>query len=141
MTEMGEALRATSDALMRDLDVLATLEDQKRLMTPGDPGLVDLAERIESIAERILGQSARQRELSQRVEALSSAGSPAAPTQSIEETARALPTILAEWRDAERRLAAADSGSAEETETRLLVERLRSEYGRAHDEWRRNLRS
>ena len=49
--ETSHALRETSDALMRDLDVLTALEEQKRGLDPGDPRLVELAGRIEAIAE------------------------------------------------------------------------------------------
>jgi hypothetical protein len=42
--------------------------------------------------------------------------------------------ILAAWRQAERQLGSAESGSAEATEAELLVEQLREEYRRAHDE-------
>jgi hypothetical protein len=42
--------------------------------------------------------------------------------------------ILAAWRQAERQLDAADPGSAEAREAELLVDQLREEYRRAHDE-------
>jgi hypothetical protein len=45
--------------------------------------------------------------------------------------------VLAEWREAERRADAAPPGSAEAREAELLVERLREEYRRAHEEARR----
>jgi hypothetical protein len=140
MTETGDALRATSDALLRDLDVLATLEEQKREIVPGDPRLVELAEQIESIAARILGESASQRELSKRVQRLTDSGSAVAPDETIAETARPVAAVLAEWREAERRLAATTPGSVDEAEARLLVDRLRTEYGRAHDAARQNRR-
>ena len=41
-------------------------------------------------------------------------------------------TILADWRDAERRAAGAVAGSAEEKAARADVDRLRAEYQRAH---------
>src|SRR4029079_19164150 len=49
--DTGQALRATSDALLRDLEVLATIEEEKRSLEPGDPRLVQLAARIEEIAQ------------------------------------------------------------------------------------------
>jgi hypothetical protein len=42
--------------------------------------------------------------------------------------------ILAAWRQAERQLDAAEPGSAEATEAQVLVDRLREEYRRAHEE-------
>jgi hypothetical protein len=136
MTETGDALRATSDELLRDLEVLSALEDEKRTIEPGDPRLVELAERIESIASRILGSSTRQRELTERANLLSDAGSTAAPDATIDETPRSIAEILAAWRDAERQLAAAEPGSVDAAEAALQVERLRADYRRAHDERR-----
>jgi hypothetical protein len=129
----GNALRETSDALLRDLDVLVTIEEEKRWLEPGDPRLVELAERIEEIARRILAGSARQHNLTKTVNAQVEAGSARAPEASIDETPRPIQAILADWREAERRAIAADSGSAEAAEANALVDRLRDEYRRAHD--------
>ena len=129
----GKALRETSDALLRDLDVLVTIEEEKRSLDPGDPRLVELAERIEEIARRVLLGSTRQYDLTRTVNAQVEAGSTRAPETSIEETPRSIQTILADWRDAERRAISADSGSAEAAEANALVDRLRDEYRRAHD--------
>ena len=136
MTETGDALRATSDELLRDLEVLLALEDEKRSIAPGDPRLVELAERIESIASRILGSSTRQRELTEHINDLSNAGSSAAPDTTIDETPRSIAEILSDWREAERQLAAAEPGSVDAAEAALQVERLRADYRRAHDERR-----
>ena len=129
----ANALRETSDALLRDLDVLVTIEEEKRSLEPGDPRLVELAERIEEIARRILTGSARQHDLTRTVHAQVEAGSARAPETSIEEPPRSIEAILADWRDAERRAIAADSGSADAAEANALVDRLRDEYRRAHD--------
>jgi len=51
MGDTGQALRETSDALLRDLDVLSNIEEEKRSLQPGDPRLVSLATRIEEIAQ------------------------------------------------------------------------------------------
>ena len=61
--ETGTALRETSDALLRDLDVLVTIEEEKRSLEPGDPRLVELAARVEEIARRVLAGTARQHDL------------------------------------------------------------------------------
>ena len=129
--DTAHALRETSDALLRDLDVLVTIEEEKRSLEPGDPRLVELAERIQEIAGRIFAGSTRQHDLTRVVNAQVDAGSPAAPDASIEETTRPIQAILAEWRDAERRSLAAEPGSAEAAESGALVERLREEYRRA----------
>ena len=137
MTETGDALRATSDELLRDLEVLVALEDEKRSIAPGDPRLVELAERIESIASRILGSSTKQRELTEQIHdqstAGSAAGSAAAPGAAIDDTPRSIADILAAWREAERTLAAVEPGSVDAAEAGLQVESLRAEYRRAHD--------
>ena len=105
MSETSSALRETSDALIRDLERLASLERDKRQMTPQDPRLVKIADEVESLALRVLGQSVRQRKLTEDARELVESESPDAPTHSIVATPRALHVILAEWRDAERRAA------------------------------------
>lgn len=133
MGDTGQALRETSDALLRDLDVLATIEEQKRQLEPGDPRLVELATRIEEIAQRVLVGSVRQRQLTEVVSSAVEAGSPEAPAAAIEDMPRSIQAILADWRDAERRASAAAPGSAEALEAETLVDRLRGEYRRAHE--------
>ena len=129
----GDALRETSDTLLRDLDVLVTLEEEKRSLEPGDDRLVELAGRIEEIAQRILSGSVRQHQLTQTVNAQVEAGSAGAPDASIDQTPRPLQAVLADWREAERRAASAESGSAEAAEADALVSSLREEYRRAHE--------
>jgi hypothetical protein len=131
--EMSNALRETSDALLRDLDVLTALEEEKRGLAPGDPRLVDLAGRVQEIAARILAGSVREHQLTQSANLEVATGAPNAPTATINETPRSMVAILAEWRDAERRAAAAEPGSSEEAESRALADTLRQEYGRAYD--------
>jgi hypothetical protein len=127
---MGNALRAASDALLRDLSELHALEQEKRRIDPDSPRLVRLAEEIEALAVRVMGSSTRQR---QRAEAIVGVGGPDAPDQSIVETPREIHVILAEWRDTERQLAdaAPDSPDADIAERR--IESLRREYRRAHE--------
>jgi hypothetical protein len=133
VTDTGQALRETSDALLRDLDVLSAIEEEKRSLEPGDPRLVDLAKRIEEIAGRVLVGSVRQRNLTEVANHAVETGSPAAPEAPIEDINRPIQAILSEWREAERRLTAARPGSADEAEARDLVVRLRDEYRRAHE--------
>jgi hypothetical protein len=130
--ETGQALRETSDALLRDLDVLVRIEEEKRTLEPGDARLVELAGRIEEVAQRVLAGTVRQHSLTQIANAQVEAGSPEAPDATIEQTPRPIQALLAEWREAERRLIASEPGSAEEAEARALVTALREEYRRAH---------
>jgi hypothetical protein len=134
MPGTGDALRRTSDALLRDLEALLRLEEEKRTIEPGDPRLVDLAAQIEDIAKRVMASSTSQRAQTEVIQELTEAGSPAAPDAPIDDTPRSMEAILAAWREAERRLDAAEPDSAEAMEAQLLVNRLRQEYRRAHDE-------
>ena len=131
MSTTSDALRSTSDALLRDLEVLGTLEDEKRTIEPGDPRLVELAAQIEEIARRVLTGSVRQRHLTETASEQVEQGLPDAPARSIDATTRAPSAVLADWRAAERRLADAEPGSAEATEAAALVELCRDEYRRA----------
>jgi hypothetical protein len=134
MPGTGDALRRTSDTLLRDLEALLELEEEKRTIDPGDPRLVDLASQIEQIATRVLASSTSQRAQTQLIHALTEADSPAAPDTTIDNTPRSMEAILAAWRQAERQLDAAEPESAEATEAQILIDRLREEYRRAHEE-------
>ena len=133
MSETGSALRATSDALLADLQQLEALEHEKRDLEPDDPRLVELAEQVEGISRRVLGRTVRQRQLSAVAHELADAGSAEAPDAPISETPREIHLILADWREAERRAASADSDSAEGHSAALAVDRFREEYRRAQD--------
>ncbi|MEZ0240826.1 MAG: hypothetical protein ACAH65_08530 [Chloroflexota bacterium] len=136
MTETAEALRATSDALLRDLEVLGAIEEEKRTIPAGDPRLVDLAARIEQIAHRLVGWSTDQRELTEVAQEEVAAGDVNAAV-TIEETHRPMSVILADWRDAERRAAAVERDTADATEAAAVVDALRNEYRRAFEAARR----
>lgn len=133
MSRTAKALRATSDRLLVDLETLAALETEKRQLEPGDPRLVAVAESIEELASRVLGASRTQAELTRQVEALVSTHHPEAPTAPIEETPRDMSVILGEWREAERRAAAAEPGSSEAEAAERRIEELRREYREAHE--------
>jgi hypothetical protein len=133
VSEIGNALRATSDALMRDLADLTELEEEKRSLQPGDERLLSLAERIEVIAARLFGATVRQRELSSSIDELVEESHPEAPRGSIEATRREIHVILAEWREAERQLQEAAPGSVEAETAADRAALLRSEYRLAHE--------
>ena len=134
MADTGSALRATSDALMRDLETLESLEQQKRNMTPDDPRLVQVAADVEALALRVLGTTVRQRELAEVAHEVVENGSPDAPTHPIAGTPREIHVILAEWRDAERRASEASPHSADAAAAEAEVDRLRAEYRHAHED-------
>ena len=122
-------LRQASDTLMQRLDRLYELESRKRELAPGKPEFVRLAREIEDLSRALLFSSGQQVELAEAIHADVKAGD-AEANLPIRETPpkRDAVMVLAEWRAAERRLAAAPPGSAEELEARGEVERFRLEY-------------
>jgi hypothetical protein len=131
-------LRATSDGLLLDLEALANLEDQKRGTQHGDPKLVDLAEKIEELALRVLVGSRRQRELTETISESAEVGD--ADAEESIAAMRSASVILAEWREAERAARGADPDSAERAAAEAMVDRLREEYRAAFEAARRDLR-
>ena len=107
ISKTATALRATSDNLLATLDALAALEQEKRMLEPGDATTVELSAQIAVLAERVLSASVAQQKLTERALEEEQAGGPDAPGISIEETPRPLSAILEEWRHAERRAAEA----------------------------------
>jgi hypothetical protein len=126
MVDARHDLRATSDALLRDLEALSSLEEEKRTLPFDDPRLVEIAERVQAIAGRVLAGTLRQTSLSK-----AAADLPPSAT-SIDDVHRPLAAILAEWRELERRAAGVPDGSAEAAELEILVDRLREEYRLAY---------
>ena len=131
---MEHALRTTSDTLLDDLDRLIAYEREKRTLEPGDPRRAELASRVAELAQRVLAGATEQAMLSVEAQVEVATGSPDAPTRTIDETSpRPLQEILSEWRDAERRAAAAEPGSAAAAVAADEITRLRFEYRRAYE--------
>ncbi len=122
-------LRQASDTLMERLDRLHELESRKRELAPERPEFVRLAREIEDLSRALLFSSGEQVELAEAIHADVKAGD-AEANLPIRETPpkRDAVAVLAEWRAAERRLAAAAADSEEEQAARLEVERYRLEY-------------
>jgi len=118
-------LRTTSDILLLDLQALADLEDQKRSTQHDDPKLVDLAARIEELAQRVLAGSRRQRKLSESISEATEAG--AIDGSETIETMRSASAILADWRDAERAAKEAPAGTRERSDANRMVAVYREE--------------
>lgn len=135
MVDATSELRATSDLLLLDLQALGDLEEQKRATPHGDEKLVELAARIEQLAQRVLAGSRRQRELTESVSEAAVAGE-VAPSGTIEEM-RSASAILADWREAERAAQDAAPDSPERAEAEAMVDRFREEYRRAFEAARR----
>ena len=126
MPDARRDLRATSDALRRDLDALIALEDKKRVLSLDDPHASELARQIEEVAARVLARTAVETDLTKVVRATGAVGS-------IATTRRSAADILAEWRELERRNDAVEPGSAEAAELAVLLAGVREEYRAAVD--------
>lgn len=136
MTDSAQDLRHTSDALLRDLEVLIALEEEKRGMEPGDDRLVGLAERIDELAGRVMARTTKQLDMVTETDKSVAAGEE--PPPSIADTPpRSTATILAEWRAAQRTLDEAQAGSTEALEASARIDALRDEYRRTYDSLRR----
>ena len=131
MVDATADLRATSDLLLLDLEALGQLEEQKRLTQHGDPKLVELAAKIEEIAQRLLNGSRRQRELTETVTEAAQAGE--VEGAGTIDAMRSVSAILADWREAERMAGQAPPGSAERSQADAMADRFREEYRRAFE--------
>lgn len=128
--EHAADLRRASDRFIQRLDRLQELEMRKRELPPDEPEFVRIAREIEDLARALLYDGGQQVELAEEVH--HEANQNDAIDQPIRDTPprRDAVAILAEWRAAERRLAAARAESEEESAARADVERLRDEYRR-----------
>jgi hypothetical protein len=129
--DLENQLRSASDETLRTLEELQRLETEKRGLEPGTPRFVKLADEIERLAVYVFSQTSAQQTLAHRTHAAKDAGVDLPPIEEISAT-RDVSEILAEWRDAERRLAATSADSAEHALAAGDVRRLRDEYHRAH---------
>ena len=124
-------LRRTSDEFLQRLDRLHELETRKRELPPDQPEFIRLAREIEDLARALLHAGGQQVDLAEEVHhaAKTSNVNVELPIRDTPPKRDAV-AILAEWRAAERRLAAAEPGSKDELEARAETERLRDEYRR-----------
>lgn len=129
--EHAADLRRASDTFLQQLDRLYELETRKRELPPDQPEFIRLAREIEDLSRGLLFSGGRQVELAEEVHADVKKGE-IDVDQPIRDTPprRDAVIVLAEWRAAERHLAAADAGSPEELAAQGEVDRLREEYRR-----------
>lgn len=137
MTDPVDQLRTASDAMLRDIDALVALEEEKRRLSPEEPRMLELAAQIRELAARVLAESRSQESLANVVSARSEADP--APAPAIEDTPRSAPAILAAWREAERRLASARPGTPEAEVAAREVAAFREEYRTAYEARERDL--
>jgi hypothetical protein len=128
-------LHEVSDALLANLDRLRALELEKRSLPVGSPRIVELAKEIEELAVLVLGTSDTQVDLAKAAVREARAGEldPNVTIDELSAAPRALHVVLAEWRDAERRLGEVANDSPEALRLRGDIEVLRAEYRRAHE--------
>lgn len=130
--ELEANLRNASDRMLRTLDQLAALENEKRTLKPDSERFQRLAREVERLAADVFAQTHAQRDIGERAKVvMDRIGAEVPPIEGATAT-RDLQLILNEWRDAERRLAAASPDSAEHAAAAAEVGHLRSEYHRAY---------
>ena len=128
-----QQLRLASDTLMGALDQLHDLEAEKRRVPAGSERFVELARQVDDLALQVLRHTELQESYAETLEERREAGGGVSrPIDEIRPEPRALHEILGEWRDAERRLAAADLRSPEASEAAARVRELREEYHLAY---------
>jgi hypothetical protein len=129
--EHAAGLRRASDEFMQRLDRLYELESRKRELPPDQAEFVRLAREIEDLSRALLFSGGQQVELAEEVHADIKSGETVVD-QPIRDTPprRDAVSVLAEWRAAERVLAAAGPDSPEEASAKAEVDRLREEYRR-----------
>jgi hypothetical protein len=131
--DIEQDLRFTSDEMLHALERLRELEVEKRSVQPGSARFRKLARDIEQLAATIFAKTVEQDQLGHAaVGAAEQLDAVLPPIEDIPPT-RDLQVILSEWRDAERRLSAAQHGSPEHLEAQAAVHRLRSEYRDAYE--------
>ncbi len=129
--DLEQNLRTVSDDMLRTLEQLQILETQKRSEQPGTPRFVKLATEIERLAAVVFKQTAAQQTLAEATHEAAKEGAEIAPIDEV-AASRDVSMILAEWRDAERRLGLSAMDSMEHAKAAADVRRLRDEYHRAY---------
>jgi len=129
--EHAAGLRRASDEFMQRLDRLYELESRKRELPPDQAEFIRLAREIEDLSRALLFAGGQQVELAEEVHADIKEGETVVD-QPIRDTPpkRDAVAVLAEWRAAERQLAAAAPATSDEREAKAEVNRLREEYRR-----------
>ena len=116
-TSAEDELQRSSEEFLGALHALQVMEREKRSLAPDDPRRQRLVIDIEELTLGLLGRSQYQTQLA----AESAGGEPAMPRQ--------VQLVLADWRDAERRL----------REAHVAVRRVSLESTRFQDEYRRSV--
>jgi len=129
LTDEMAILRATSDQLVLAIAETDARERRKRGMRPADPSFLELARAVRIAAEVVVELSRQEERTALEIARESTSG--ALPPIEAMRPARELANVLDEWRAVEKRLVAAQSGSAEAEELMAEFERLRDRYAQA----------
>jgi hypothetical protein len=130
--EIETGLRVASDRILTTLEQLDSLESEKRRLKPDSERFQLLSREIERLAAEIFAQSHAEQALGEQAQAAAARSGTDLPSIDDSIAARDLSAILAEWRDAERRLQLAAPDSAEHSIASGDIRRLREEYQRAY---------
>jgi hypothetical protein len=120
------------------IEQLQALENEKRAEKPGSPRFVKLAAEIEKLAGMVLKQTAQQETLAEGTHAAVKAGLEMNTPIDQVAPARDVGVILTDWRDAERRLSATATDTADHAKAAADVRRLRDEYHRYYEAQRKD---
>jgi hypothetical protein len=122
--EIEEHLRAASDAILLLLTETSQLERHKRQIPPGEPRFDELARSVRAVAQAL----AEFTEFEEQWARAATDGRADIERIETSENTPSLATILERWRAIERRLDAAEPGSAEAVTLFAEFERIRDEY-------------
>jgi hypothetical protein len=130
--EVEQDLRTASDRVMRALERLQELETEKRGIEPGTARFRKIAREVARLSASVFAHSHAQDQLAEKTVALrEQAGIVLQPIADIQPS-REIQVILAEWRDAERRMSEAKPNSADHARAEADADRLRAEYRRTY---------
>ncbi len=117
--------------MLRTLEQLQRLENEKREESPGTQRFVRLASEIEKLAAMMFAQTNTQHSLAVESKAVAAQGAEITPIAEVMPS-RDVQVILSEWRDGERRLASTALDTVEHAKAAADVRRLRDEYHLAY---------
>jgi hypothetical protein len=108
----AEELRRRSDQIVETIAKLANLEVDKREAQPGTAAFVDTASAVRKLAQALLDLAGDEQRLAERLHTLRQDAHGAVPERTIAQVpgVRPIQVVLAEWREAERRLTAGEAG-------------------------------
>jgi uncharacterized membrane protein YccC len=123
-SEIGEHLRAASDAILLLLTESSQLERHKRRIPPGEARFDEIARSVRVVAQAL----AEFTEFEEQWAGIATDGRTDLETIEQSENAPTLATILERWRAIERQLDDVEPGSPEAASLFAEFERVRDEY-------------